>query len=76
MRAFLALLLTAAPAAAEFVVVNRCPPAFTVVNRCPPPAAEPAPLRSFVDAATGCTYTETAPGSRRYVRTSCPAPRR
>lgn len=45
----------------------RCQPA-------PAPAAPPAP-RSFVDAATGCTYTETAPGSGRYVRTSCPVRR-
>lgn len=103
MRAFLVLLLTAAPAAAEFVVVNRCPPAFTVVNKCaapgrcvcsggacdlcpdckcrPAPAPVPAPpaaqpvARSFVDAATGCTYTETAPGSGRYVLTACPARR-
>lgn len=57
MRAFLVLLLTAAPAAAEFVVVNRCPP-FVVVNKCPPPATVVPPRLWTVNTHPGKTFTE------------------
>lgn len=58
LSAAVAALLGGSATAAEFVVVNRCPPGYAVVNRCPCGAACPcaAPKAAVPAAAPAMLY--------------------